>query len=187
MEISNVFFTSAEAFAEGPGKVRRLLAALTEMGIPYTGLRHERADTIELCRDIGKKLGAPICKNLFLCNRQQTAFYLLILPGGKIFKTKYLSEQIGSSRLSFADGEQMERLLNCSPGSASALGLFYDTEKKVRFLIDSDLLAFDEWGFHPCDNTATLRIEKRDLLDVFLPAIGVEPTVVELPEKQGGA
>ncbi len=181
MEIQNKPLVSPADFGAFPEKVQTVCRALSDMGIPFTGISHDHADTIEACKEIEAALGAPICKNLFLCNQQKTNFYLLIMPGDKPFKTKYLSKQIGSARLSFAGADAMERLLNVSPGSVSALGLFFDTEKQVRFLIDRDLLAEDFWGFHPCLNTATLKIARGDVTDVFLPRLGIEPTVVDLP------
>ena len=181
MQIGDLFFTSSETRGACPEKERRVLEALAALGIAYAGLTHDAADTIELCHAIEEKLGARICKNLFLCNQQKTAFYLLIMPGDKVFKTKFLSKQINSARLSFADAAHMERLLNVTPGSVSALGLLFDTERQVRFLIDRELLSQEEIGFHPCINTSTLRLRRDDLLNVFLPALGVEPTVVELP------
>ena len=75
---------------------------LDNLGIRYLRTDHERADNMEACNVIDAVLGVVICKNLFLCNRQKTVFYLLMMPGGKKFKTKELSAQIGSSRLSFA-------------------------------------------------------------------------------------
>ncbi len=181
MRISGTFAAAAE-YGAGTEKEKTVLRKLETLGVPYTGVSHAHADTIADCHEIEAALGAPICKNLFLCNAQKTAYYLLILPGDKVFKTKYLSKQIGSARLSFGDAAAMERLLNCTPGSASALGLLFDTERQVRFLIDKDLLAEEFWGFHPCLNTATVRLRQTDFTEKFLPALGVSPTVVELPD-----
>lgn len=88
---------------------------LKQLEIPYEAIDHPAAMTIADCEEIDKKLGIQICKNLFLCNRQKTQFYLLMLPGEKPFKTKFLSSQIGSARLSFADAEHMEEYLNITP------------------------------------------------------------------------
>lgn len=182
MQIYPGTFASAAERGGCTEKERRVLETLDALGIPYTGIAHEHADTIADCHAVEQTLGAPICKNLFLCNAQKTAYYLLILPGDKVFKTKYLSKQINSARLSFGDGEAMERLLGCTPGSASALGLLFDGEKQVRFLIDRDLLSCEHLGFHPCLNTATLKMRRADLTEIFLPALGVTPTFVELPD-----
>ena len=182
MYISETKFTSPEERGECSEKETLVYEKLAQLGIPYEGLTHDRADTIEMCEEIEKRLGANICKNLFLCNAQKTAFYLLIMPGEKVFKTKFLSKQINSARLSFGDAENMERLLNVTPGSVSVFGLMFDNEKQVRLIIDSDLLKEEYIGFHPCINTSTLKIKLSDLTDKFLPALGVAPTVVELPD-----
>ena len=88
---------------------------LDSLGIEYKRADHEALMTMEACEAVDQLLGAQICKNLFLCNRQKTDFYLLLMPGEKPFKTKFLSKQIGTARLSFADGEQMEEYLNITP------------------------------------------------------------------------
>ena len=164
-------------------KERRCYDLLDSLGIEYFRIDHEHADTIEACREVEGLLGCVICKNLFLTNRQQTDFYLLIMPGGKPFKTKYLSAQIGSSRLSFGSAEDMERLLGVTPGSVSLLGLMNDREGKVRLLVDKDLPGDEYFGCHPCINTSSLRLAMRDVHEKLLPALGHAPTFVELPRE----
>ena len=161
-------------------KELRVYDFLDRLQVPYYRVDHEPAMTMEACLEVDKALGAPMCKNLFLCNRQQTDFYLLLMPGDKPFKTKDLSAQIGSSRLSFADAEHMEQYLDITPGSVSVLGLMNDKEKKVRLLIDRDLLKEEYIGCHPCVNTSSLKIAVRDLTDVILPAIAHTFQIVEL-------
>ena len=140
--------------------------------------------TMEACEEIDRTLsegvekGVAICKNLFLCNRQATDFYLLLIPGDKPFKTKYLSAQIGSSRLSFAKPEYMEQYLDITPGSVSVMGLMNDKEKKVRLLIDKDVLQDEYFACHPCINTSSLRFKTSDLMEKVIPAMGHEPTMV---------
>lgn len=153
------------------------------LGISYLRADHDNADTIELCHEIEKVLGCHICKNLLLTNRQMTAFYLLMMPGDKPFKTKDLSKQIGSARLSFATGEQMEQLLSTKPGSLSVLGLMNDTEGKVKLLIDSDLTAYEYIGCHPCMNSSTLKISMADVIGLLLPAMHHDITLVDLPRE----
>ena len=118
---------------------------------------------MEACAAIDEVLEATICKNLLLCNRQCTMFYLLMMPGDKVFKTKDLSAQIGSSRLSFADSRYMEEFLDITPGSLSILGLMNDKENRVQLLIDEDVLKHPFVGCHPCINTSSLRMETKDL------------------------
>lgn len=153
---------------------------LDSLGIGYCRVDHDSAMTMEVCAGIEKTLGAPICKNLLLCNRQETQFYLLMMPGDKNFRTSDLSKKIGSSRLSFAKPEHMERFLDITPGSLSVLGLMNDKEKAVRLLIDADVLKAPHLGCHPCINTSTLRIAMTDVVEKLIPALGHEPSIVEL-------
>ena len=153
---------------------------LDNLGVDYQRVDHEAANTMELCKAIDVALGAPICKNLLLCNRQCTAFYLLMIPGDKQFKTSVLSKEIGSSRLSFAKPEYMEEFLDITPGAASIMGLMNDTENKVRLLVDEDVLKEEFLGCHPCVNTASIKLKVNDVLEKFLPHVHHEYCVVEL-------
>ena len=153
---------------------------LDSLGIRYERTDHEPAWDMEACLRIDAVLGVLICKNLFLCNRQKTAFYLLLMPGDKKFKTKELSKQIGSARLSFAEPEDMLRLLDIEPGAVSVMGLMNDTEKQVNLLIDEDVLADEFFGCHPCVNTSSLKMKTRDVTERFLPAVGHGYQIVHL-------
>ena len=153
---------------------------LDALGIPYRRVGHDAAETMEACAEIDARLGVKMCKNLFLTNRQQTDFYLLLMPGDKPFKTKELSGQLGVARLSFGSGEQMEAMLGLLPGSVSVMGLMHDKTHAVRLLIDKDLLAAPELGCHPCINLASMAISMQDILEKFLPATGHRPTTVTL-------
>ena len=176
----------SEAFTSSPSpegredKENRVYRFLEKNGIPIFGLSHDRADTMEICEQIEGKLGADICKNLFLCNAQATEFYLLLMPGKKVFKTKFLSKQINSSRLSFASAENMEKYLDITPGSVSVLGLMNDKENNVNLLVDEDVLAAEYFGCHPCINTSSLRLRTGDVFGKFLEAVHHEYTVVKL-------
>ena len=174
----NIYTGGAEGRME---KEMRSYALLDSLGIEYRRVDHEHADTIEQCEQVEQLLGCKICKNLFLTNRQQTDFYLLIMPGEKPFKTKLLSRQIGSARLSFASPEHMERYLDITPGSVSVLGLMNDKGGAVRLLVDRDLLKEEYFGCHPCINTSSLRLKTADVFEKLLPAMGHAPTYVELP------
>lgn len=153
---------------------------LDRLGIRYQRIDHEAAFTMEVCEEIDRVLGATICKNLFLCNRQKTDFYLLMIPGDKTFKTKELTHQIGSARLSFASAEDMEKYLDITPGSVSVLGLMNDHDHAVRLLVDEDVLKGEWLGCHPCVNTSSLRIRTADVFGPVLKAMGHDMTVVTL-------
>ncbi len=161
----------------------RVYDFLDKLGIEYYRIDHEAAMTMDACDALHSALGASICKNLLLCNRQCTDFYLLMMPGDKPFKTKLLSSQLGTSRLSFAQAEYMEQFLDITPGSLSVLGLMNDKDNHVRLLIDEDLLQDEYIGCHPCINTSSLRIRTADLIDCILPAVKHPPTVVSFPEE----
>ena len=154
---------------------------LEELSIPYVRVDHDHADTIEICHEVEKVLGSKICKNLFLCNRQQTDFYLLMMPGDKPFKTKFLSAQLGCSRLSFADDGHMQDYLQTLPGSVSALELLFDTDRRVKLVIDRDLLADEFISGHPGISTSTLQLKQEDLLR-FVESTGHPPIYIDLPD-----
>ena len=159
----------------------RVYDLLDSLGISFERVDHAPAMTMEVCAAIDEVLEATICKNLLLCNRQGTAFYLLMLPGNKVFKTSVLSKQIGSSRLSFASSEAMEQFLDITPGSVSVMGLMNDHENRVQLIMDQDVLKGEYIGCHPCINTSSLRFKTADLMEKILPAMGHEPIFVDLP------
>lgn len=156
---------------------------LDELSIPYIRVDHDHADTMEDCRLIEEKLGARICKNLFLCNRQQTQFYLLMMHGEKPFKTKFLSAQLGCARLSFADADHMAQYLHTTPGSVSALELMFDTDHHVQLVMDKPLTEDEYISAHPGLSTSTLRLTREDLLK-FVRSTGHEPIYVDLPVEE---
>ena len=167
-------------------KELRVYDLLDSLGVSYARVDHEAAMTMDACEEIDRTLsegveeGVSICKNLLLCNRQETDFYLLLIPGDKPFKTKYLSAQIGSARLSFAKAEYMEAYLDITPGSLSVMGLMNDHEGRVRLLIDEDVLKPAYFACHPCINTSSLRFATKDLTDKVIPAMKHGPTIVKL-------
>ena len=161
----------------------RVYDFLDSLGVTYQRIDHEAAMTMEACEEIDRMLEATICKNLLLCNRQETQFYLLMLPGDKVFKTKELSAQIGSSRLSFAKAEYMEQYLDITPGSLSVLGLMNDKDRMVRLLIDEDVLTGEYIGCHPCINTSSLKLRTRDVFTTYLNAVHHDYIAVHLGDR----
>lgn len=160
----------------------RVYDMLDELHIAYERVDHEQADTIEACEKVELALGdgTSICKNLFLCNSQKTKFYLLMMPGRKVFKTKDLSKQINSARLSFASPEYMEQFLDITPGSVSVMGLMNDKDNQVQLLIDKEVMEPEYFACHPCINTSSIKLRCKDVLEVYLPYVKHEPIFVEL-------
>lgn len=163
----------------------RVYDLLDRLALSYQRIDHEAAMTMEACAAVDEALEATICKNLMLCNRQNTEFYLLLIPGDKPFKTKELSHQIGTSRLSFAAPEYMEQFLDITPGSLSILGLMNDKDMRVQLLIDEDVLKGEYIGCHPCINTSSLRLKTADLVEKIIPAMGHAPRLVHLDYPTG--
>lgn len=153
---------------------------LDSLHISYERTDHGPADTMEACLEIDKVLNVLICKNLFLCNRQKTKFYLLMMPGDKPFKTKEIPAQVGCARLSFASENYMLEFLDIQPGAVSIMGLMNDRNGRVQLLIDEDVLKGEYIGCHPCVNTSSLKIRTRDLVETFLPAVNHKPIIVHL-------
>ncbi len=162
-------------------KELRLYDFLDSLDIKYCRIDHTPAGKMEACREIDEKLGVVICKNLFLCNRQMTRFYLVMMPADKPYRTRIFSKLAGSSRLSFGPEDKMLEFLNVTPGSVSILGLMNDTENNVKLYIDKDVLEGEFIGCHPLINTSSLRMKTLDITEKFLPAVHHEFTVVEMP------
>ena len=154
---------------------------LDSTGVAYSTLCHPAAFTMEECEAVRKAIGAPVFKNLFLTNKQQTLYFLLMIPAGKPFKTKYLSSQLGCARLSFATPEAMAELLHIAPGAVSPLGLIHDREHRVKLIVDRELAATERYACHPCVNTASVALSLADLLGKVVPATGHSFTWVDLP------
>ena len=161
-------------------KEMRTYDLLESVGVEYTRVDHDAAMTMDDCRAAKDRLGVKICKNLLLCNQQKTKFYLLLMDGEKQFVTKDFSKKIGSSRLSFAPAEFLEKFLDITPGSLSVFGLVNDTEHNVTLYIDRDVVAAEYFGAHPCINTSTLKIKTSDLIEKVIPATGHEINFVEV-------
>lgn len=172
--------------ADETGRLPRETAVydlLERLEIPFDRVDHAPAATMDDCDEIDALLGAPMCRNLFLCNRQKTAFYLLMLPGHKPFHTRELSAQLGVARLSFADAAYMEQFLHIAPGAVSVMGLMNDHDHRVQLVIDRPVAEAPWLGCHPCVNTSSLRLSTAALLERFLPAVDHAPILVDLPEE----
>lgn len=179
MTISPIFH-NARPEGELPPQESAAFDLLDTPGMDYDRVSHDAAFNMELCADVSAVLGVSVCKNLFLCNRQKTSFYLLCMPPDKPFHTKDLSAQINSSRLSFAPEDSLWELLHCHPGSATVLGLANDTEHRVQLLLDREVYDAPYMSCHPCICTSTLKLKTSDVLTRLLPHTGHTPIVVDL-------
>ncbi len=162
----------------------RVYDLLDELGIDFERTDHKEANNMEACNQIDKILGTIICKNLFLCNRQKTEFYLLMMPGDKPFKTKDITKQLGCARLSFASPEFMEEFLDIKPGAVSIMGLMNDKSNRVQLVIDRPVIESETLGCHPCVSTSSLKFKTKDIIEKFLPAVNHTPIIVDLPNRE---
>ena len=166
-------YTAAPAVADE--RVGAVFAALDSLGIPYIRFEHDATATMEDCAAVGKALEGTICKNLFLCNRQQTAFHLYVTLPDKPFRTADTSKLLHSSRLSFAPPNCLPTLLGLESGSLSPLGLWFDEEKRIQLVFDHDVKREGRIAFHPCDNTATVVFAQEVFWTQVVPTLGHEP------------
>lgn len=158
----------------------QVYARLDEMGIPYRRASHKAAFSIEDCAAVNAQIHAVICKNYFLTTKSKKIHCLcLVRPNAKL-KTSDLSRQAGTPRLSFADEASLAELLHTFPGAVTPMGLLFDSENRVRLLVDSALTDMGDLGFHPCDNTETLAMTAKDFFERFLPAVHHVPQFVEI-------
>ncbi len=159
---------------------RQVYAALDAMGIAYDAIRHDAAAHIAQCMDVMRSLNAVVVKNIFLCPRNQSRFYLLLTRPDAKLRTGDISAQAGSSRLSFAPEDRLAALLHEHPGSISPMGLIFDEAHAVTVLVDDALLGAERLAFHPCDNTESLAMSGRDFFDAFLKRLGYAPVPVTI-------
>lgn len=176
-----ILYGKPDDCADREPEERAVYDLLDRLGVEYGRIDHEAVMTMEACEEIERVLDVAVCKNLFLCNRQKTEYYLLLMPGDKSFHAKELSAQTGCARLSFAKADAMESCLHIKPGAVSVLGLMNDSENRVRLIIDRAIVNSDFIGCHPCVNTSSLKLRTVDLLERILPAVHHDYAVVDLP------
>jgi len=158
----------------------KVIDRLRELAIPCEIYEHQAAPTMEDC--LALPYAAPdvtFCKNILLCNRQMTDFYLLVMPPEKPFRTSVVSKLLGSSRLSFAPNQCLQDMLGLESGSLSPLALWFDGEKRVKLAIDRGVRKPGRIAFHPCDNTATVIFPQEVFWQRVIPALEHEPMWIE--------
>lgn len=153
---------------------------LQSLNISFEHISHAPAMTMDDLKETEQSLGAPFCKNLFLANRQQTEFYLLLIRGDKRFRTAEVSKKLGVSRLSFGNEDRLYELLGVHPGAITPMGLVFDEKHEVHLLVDRDLLELERICVHPCVNTESLVMHISDLTQVFFSYTGHAPEYLEI-------
>lgn len=166
--------------ADCPARERAVYDFLSTLPAPYRRASHDVITSHEEAAAVENVLDVAVCKNLFLCNRQKTQYYMLMIPAPKPLRTRDLSDQLGCARLSFGDSDALLEKLNTIPGGVSLLSLIFDPEQKVRLIIDREVMEHEFFGCNPCSLTSTLRFRTDDFWTHILPALGHEPTYITL-------
>ncbi len=174
--VSEIKRTAPETFSTPLQK--KVYETLAGLGIPFERVDTDPGITMEDCRNINVGIGGRIVKSIFLCNRQQTKFYLYVTKDDKPFVTKDFGQALGIPRVSFASAEKLLEIAGTEHGATTVLSACLDSAKDVIFVIDKDVLE-GEW-YCCSDGTVGcfMKIKVSDLLGGFLPACGHEPIII---------
>lgn len=147
---------------------RKVYESFAALGIPFGRVDTDPGITMEDCKNISAKIGVPIVKTIFLCNRQQTEFYLYVTTDDKPFVTREFCAALGIPRVSFASPELLWEKTGVLVGATTILSAVLPSAEGVHLVMDS-VVAESEW-FACTDGTATcfVKIKTRDLLDKYL-------------------
>ena len=178
IQVSDIITTPPERFSNPLQE--KVYQALSTLGTAIERVDNSPAASMEDCHAIGSKLKAEVVKNIFLCNRQQTVFYLFITRSDKPFSTKDFGKALQISRVSFAPADKLMEMMGAEHGATSVFCLLMDPEHKVRYIIDKDVL--DNLDFIGCpDGTLTsyMKIPTDHLLKIA-ELSGHSPTIIEV-------
>lgn len=153
---------------------------LNQLHIPFERVDTDEAITMEDCTSIEKRLNMKMVKTLFLCNRQQTDFYLFITVGSKPFHSKDFSTALNISRVSFAPSKYLETMLGTKIGAATVFSSLLDAENNVRIIFDKDVLSEEWYGCSDGTTTGYMKIRTDDILKTFLPFTNHTPLIIEV-------
>ena len=159
---------------------QKIYETLARLDIPFERVDNDPAITMEDCVLINERLDMKTVKTLFLCNRQQTNFYLFVTLDGKPFVTKDFSSALGISRVSFASEELLFSMLGTKIGATTVLSSIIDTENKVRIVFDKEVLENEWYGCTDSTTTSYMKLKTSDVLEKYIPFTKHEITVIEV-------
>lgn len=158
----------------------KVYQTLAQLQIPYERVDTDEVITMEDCIAVNERLDMKMVKTLFLCNRQQTKFYLFITPGDKPFRSKDFAGALGVSRVSFAPAELMETMLGTKIGAATIFSSLLDTDGEVRIVFDQEVLSEEYYGCSDGTTTGYMKIRTEDISGKFLKFTKHIPAVIEV-------
>ncbi len=153
---------------------------LNLLNIPFERVNTDEAITMDDCVQIDEKLNMKMVKTLFLCNRQQTAFYLFITAADKPFKSKEFSNALGIARVSFAPADLMEKMLGTKIGAATVFSAVLDTDNAVQIIFDKDVIKEEWYGCSDGTTTGYMKIKTEHILHPFLSYTKHTPVIAEV-------
>ena len=160
-----------------------LYALLAKCEIPYERFDHQAVFTCEESEGLDTEIPGAHTKQLFMRDKRKRHYVLAIVMHDKTVDTKALGEELGTGRLSFASPPDLTKFLGVDPGAVTPFGLLFDTEHKVRLIMDEDAWSIGKFRFHPLVNTATLVIDKEGF-ERFLKETKHTITIMKIPQKQ---
>lgn len=165
--VSDIFTSAPEKFSTPLHE--KTYSALADLHIPFARVETDEAITMEDCIQINAKLDMKMVKTLFLCNRQQTAFYLFITTGDKLFRSKDFSTALEISRVSFAPADLMEQMLGTKVGAATVFSALLETARDVQIVFDKNVLSEEWYGCSDGTTTGYMKIKTEQVVRRFLP------------------
>lgn len=161
---------------------QKVLRRLDELKVPYEYHQHHAVHTIDECLELPyAEADVTFCKNILLCNRQKTQFYLYVTVPKKPYRTADVSKLLGVSRLSFAPDEALPELLQLYSGSLTPLALWLNPDSGVQLVLDREIRQPGRIAFHPAVNTATVIFRQEDFFDRVVPALPGTPIFLDVP------
>ncbi len=145
------------------GHMDKVLKFLDQLNIPYHNYEHPAVFTVAQSTQLKTDIPGASTKNLFLRNQKKTSYYLVLILAEKRADLKFLAHNLHEDKLSFASPEDLKKILGLTPGSVSVFGLINCQDQNLKVVVDNDFWQYDQIGFHPNDNRATVVISTDDL------------------------
>ena len=162
-----------------PKTEAELFAFLADLGISVSTVRHPPLYTVADSQSLRGEIPGGHTKNLFLKDKKDN-FFLVTVGEDAVVDLKQIHQVIGAaSRVSFGRPEMLMELLGVIPGAVTVFGLINDTQRRVKVVLDQDLMAHDVINAHPLINEATTSITSADLIR-FVEATGHDAAILKV-------
>ena len=167
-----------------PATRQDLFNRLAELDIATRTVEHEPLFTVAESSRLERELPGAHTKNLFLKDEGGDLFLVVAASTTRV-DLKALARTLRAGRFSFGKPELLMEALGVPPGSVTAFAAMNDPARRVRVVIDAELMKHASVNCHPLENTATTNIARDDLLR-FIRACGHEPRIAVLGAPRTG-